>query len=195
MQLSQRPALCPRCWKDGAQGRIRTSVTRRVADLQSAAINHSATCALCIPTTVPAQIHRAAGHLSSRQKALARPNRTPQGARLPPELSMANAARESTGRYPHPLHPTRPLPLAAPGIWSWRRDLNPRPPDYKSGALPAELRQPDGPKTPDRRDLPGRVLTANGARQNTRAQLSLYHKLLRGRRDPALSAKPVPPGT
>jgi hypothetical protein len=30
---------------NGAQGRIRTSVTRRVADLQSAAINHSATCA------------------------------------------------------------------------------------------------------------------------------------------------------
>jgi hypothetical protein len=29
----------------GAQGRIRTSVTQRVADLQSAAINHSATCA------------------------------------------------------------------------------------------------------------------------------------------------------
>jgi hypothetical protein len=29
----------------GAQGRIRTSVTHRVADLQSAAINHSATCA------------------------------------------------------------------------------------------------------------------------------------------------------
>jgi hypothetical protein len=28
-------------------------------------------------------------------------------------------------------------------VWSWRRDLNPRPPDYKSGALPAELRQPE----------------------------------------------------
>ena len=26
--------------------------------------------------------------------------------------------------------------------WSWRRDLNPRPSDYKSDALPAELRQP-----------------------------------------------------
>jgi hypothetical protein len=25
---------------------------------------------------------------------------------------------------------------------SWRRDLNPQPPDYKSGALPIELRQP-----------------------------------------------------
>jgi hypothetical protein len=27
-------------------------------------------------------------------------------------------------------------------MWSWRRDLNPRPSDYKSDALPAELRQP-----------------------------------------------------
>jgi hypothetical protein len=26
--------------------------------------------------------------------------------------------------------------------WSWRRDLNPRPADYKSAALPTELRQP-----------------------------------------------------
>jgi hypothetical protein len=26
-------------------------------------------------------------------------------------------------------------------FWSWRRDLNPRPSDYKSDALPAELRQ------------------------------------------------------
>ena len=28
-------------------------------------------------------------------------------------------------------------------FWSWRRDLNPRPSDYKSDALPAELRQPE----------------------------------------------------
>ena len=28
--------------------------------------------------------------------------------------------------------------------WSWRRDLNPRPSDYKSDALPTELRQPVG---------------------------------------------------
>ena len=27
---------------------------------------------------------------------------------------------------------------------SWRRDLNPRPSDYKSDALPTELRQPSG---------------------------------------------------
>src|SRR5689334_8863929 len=30
---------------------------------------------------------------------------------------------------------------APPTNWSWRRDLNPRPSDYKSDALPAELRQ------------------------------------------------------
>ena len=27
-------------------------------------------------------------------------------------------------------------------IWSWREESNPRPPDYKSDALPTELRQP-----------------------------------------------------
>jgi hypothetical protein len=86
--------------------------------------------------------------------------------------------------------------------------LNPRPPDYKSGALPAELRQPDS-RAPNKilrfissseflrlisqlearqavRQNPSsltplnRVLTVNGARQNTRAQLSLYHSRLPG---------------
>jgi hypothetical protein len=33
------------------------------------------------------------------------------------------------------------LALRSPTNWSWRRDLNPRPSDYKSDALPAELRQ------------------------------------------------------
>jgi hypothetical protein len=28
-------------------------------------------------------------------------------------------------------------------IWSWREESNPRPADYKSAALPTELRQPD----------------------------------------------------
>jgi hypothetical protein len=41
--------------KNGAQGRIRTSVAHNAADLQSAAINHSATCASL--TTSPATRH------------------------------------------------------------------------------------------------------------------------------------------
>lgn len=41
------------------------------------------------------------------------------------------------------------LPLAARAplhmnlLWSWRWESNPQPPDYKSGALPIELRQHD----------------------------------------------------
>ena len=49
-----------------------------------------------------------------------------------------------------------PLPKPRPALaghsrgwmrssWSWRRDSNPRPSDYKSDALPAELRQPPNP--------------------------------------------------
>ncbi len=36
----------------------------------------------------------------------------------------------------------KPVKLAPGTIkWSWQRDLNPRPADYKSAALPTELRQ------------------------------------------------------
>ena len=47
------------------------------------------------------------------------------------------------------------LPLPKPvQMWSWRRDLNPRPSDYKSDALPAELRQPFPPEpAPDNEKL------------------------------------------
>src|SRR5271156_815737 len=45
--------------------------------------------------------------------------------------------------YRVPLSAGITLPISIPDFayWSWRRDLNPRPPDYKSGALPTELRQ------------------------------------------------------
>ncbi len=46
LQITERPNQIPDPNNHGAQGRIRTSVTQCVADLQSAAINHSATCAL-----------------------------------------------------------------------------------------------------------------------------------------------------
>ena len=40
------------------------------------------------------------------------------------------------------------LTASSSTTWSWRRDLNPRPSDYKSDALPAELRQPAGNPKP-----------------------------------------------
>ena len=40
-------------------------------------------------------------------------------------------------------------------LWSWRRDSNPRPSDYKSDALPTELRQQfPGPDAPPRKLIP-----------------------------------------
>ncbi len=139
--------LQPYNQKNGAQGRIRTSVAHNAADLQSAAINHSATCALCrrppIPQPIPIQ-------------TLARTQ--PRAPTSQPRLCMANAAREgTTSRYNQTL-------LLPQKIWSWRRDLNPRPPDYKSGALPAELRQPST-----------KLLTAKVRSQASRAQSQLYH--------------------
>src|SRR5581483_7824056 len=38
--------------------------------------------------------------------------------------------------------------VSSPLSWSWRRDSNPRPSDYKSDALPAELRQQFEGKSP-----------------------------------------------
>ena len=50
-------------------------------------------------------------------------------------------ARESPHDPRPPLVPRRQAEPRPPRVWSWRRDLNPRPADYKSAALPAELRQ------------------------------------------------------
>ena len=62
-------------------------------------------------------------------------------------------SRELTGESArlNDLRPVKPPKLGSatpssacfygPRYWSWREDLNPRPADYKSAALPAELRQ------------------------------------------------------
>src|SRR6476661_9539563 len=56
-------------------------------------------------------------------------------------------------------------------IWSWRRDLNPRPSDYKSDALPAELRQRKPPVTGHK---------VNKLAQRQSACNILNHRLVRG---------------
>jgi hypothetical protein len=70
------------------------------------------------------------------------------------------------GKFPNGVcleKPAAPLPsppnrrkirLPVIVLWSWRRDLNPRPPDYKSGALPTELRQQFGKDAPSRKLIP-----------------------------------------
>ena len=44
--------------------------------------------------------------------------------------------RRAKPYIPEPILRIKPIKC-----WSWRRDLNPRPSDYKSDALPTELRQ------------------------------------------------------
>src|SRR5690606_13280219 len=44
--------------------------------------------------------------------------------------------------FPWALAALEGQPPCATGEWSWREESNPRPADYKSAALPTELRQP-----------------------------------------------------
>jgi hypothetical protein len=83
------------------EGRVRTSVARWAADLQSAAIDRSAT-----------------SPLSRRSLSCWSPcfRRVPED----PLRTMNSGAGGGRGSL----------------RWSWRRDLNPRPADYKSAALP-----------------------------------------------------------
>jgi hypothetical protein len=124
---------------NGAQGRIRTSVTRRVADLQSAAINHSATCAsyACrLQTRIPSPF---APELTVDSTA----NRAEIALKEWCEACMPEENKHYNQIRPTFAASTRPdQTTAARIVWSWRRDLNPRPSDYKSDALPTELRQP-----------------------------------------------------
>ena len=85
----------------GGEGRVRTSVATRAADLQSAAIDRSATSPL------------------SRRSLICW---SPCFRRVPedPLRTMNSGAGGRRGSL----------------RWSWRRDLNPRPADYKSAALP-----------------------------------------------------------
>ena len=62
-----------------------------------------------------------------------------------------------------------------PQAWSWRRDLNPQPADYKSAALPIELRQQ------------GRTSTTNAAGGKRQPPGGPLHaeRVISGRADPA----------
>ena len=131
-----------------------------MADLQSAAINRSATCAQPsgIPVPHPSRAPFAAwvgDHISQPNKlqlrftcfrALRLYGDSPELSEHAPQWNHRGGLirRSACCAEIEKLAAVR-LPASA-SKWSWRRDLNPRPSDYKSDALPAELRQPDHPK-------------------------------------------------
>ena len=55
----------------------------------------------------------------------------------PSTVSPKDKSKKADNAHPA----SRFLALVFSISWSWRWDLNPQPPDYKSGALPIELRQ------------------------------------------------------
>ena len=106
---------------DGGRGRIRTSVARKERQIYSLLV-------LATHPPVP-QEHRDLRRWSrpgnfATQKGLVSKDTSPS----------VFQCEEFTGAKPK-------IPILKK--FSWRRELNPRPSDYKSDALPAELRQHD----------------------------------------------------
>ena len=140
-------------WCTGEDSNLRSS--QGAADLQSAAINRSATCAHIVRAThsaiSAARAPRSLTPLTPPAPLTPLPfiplPHTPQR----PEASGLTSLRLKWGSLrrtgpalilPAPVNSRRFGSLvSASFLWSWRRDLNPRPSDYKSDALPAELRQ------------------------------------------------------
>ena len=155
----------------GAQGRIRTSVARKerqiysllpltarppVPNFPEAAIRSRS------PTLLPAP-------LRSFQRIRPRPENLRLIGASAPQWSYRRGQarrRKSYFRRSKLVAVFRPL---NPEEWSWRRDLNPRPSDYKSDALPAELRQPMPPRK--------RVPESRRIRGHTTAPRKLRHRI------------------
>lgn len=135
-------------WCTGKDSNLRTS--QGGTDLQSVGFNHSPTCANF--RAFPATNHKSRNQPSygdypgsktdpiekpGARKLLARKNTT-----LGKFLMECCWEKSSYATAPRKM-PCVPDTKSSLRIrcWSWRRDLNPRPSDYKSDALPTELRQ------------------------------------------------------
>src|ERR1017187_6746059 len=140
-------------WCTGKDSNLRTSLGG--TDLQSVGFNHSPTCAKTLGRCghcAPSGKLRYWGR-SKAQTRKPRPNaahftlyfRNTGTPRLAQEDAAKITAHRKSTEWSALEKPVAPLPSPPPAgkyvSWSWRRDLNPRPSDYKSDALPTELRQ------------------------------------------------------
>src|SRR6185437_6308824 len=168
-------AIANRCSNSGAQGRIRTSVARKERQIYS-----------LLPLTTRPPVHI---------RSSSRPRRPLRRGYLPAQLRQnLGKLTKSSGRrdgYENGtgsccLKFSKPsiLPKSGHGVpersavcWSWRRDLNPRPSDYKSDALPAELRQPwTDSRTADTHPRPSRTSVKLSCWEAHRNQTALREK-------------------
>ena len=106
----------------------------RGTDLQSVGFNHSPTCA-----KTKKRGHTNQNPSKKRRRKLGNETRElPLDTCNQPENTLMECVK--TGALSARLRANLPL-FPETILWSWRRDLNPRPSDYKSDALPTELRQ------------------------------------------------------
>jgi GNAT superfamily N-acetyltransferase len=144
----------------GAQGRIRTSVPRKEEQIYSLP---------ALTTHPPVQKHGIASALPYHCPAIAgiaRRRGDAAAGSLPKQKNRRRAnllarAKHHTWksflmecRWKICYAAPRKCPAFRNRYWSWRRDLNPRPSDYKSDALPAELRQRSRDDRPCGRNTP-----------------------------------------
>jgi hypothetical protein len=113
----------------GGEGRIRTSEAAGATDLQSAAFDRFATSPIV--------------GLAGSPKKRASFARQAESAEDSPATLHANCLDLTvcdvpcgTARNPLSCSISPPSRCATADKWSWRRDSNPRPADYKSAALP-----------------------------------------------------------
>ena len=137
----------------GAQGRIRTFVPRKEGQIYSllALTTHPPVQTFGPSRPLSANLEPAlrmrgercsAGNhpiekQSARENPLARKHHTWKNSLW----SAVGKKSVTPPRRAKPYIPEPILPIKPIKCWSWRRDLNPRPSDYKSDALPTELRQ------------------------------------------------------
>ena len=121
-----QPSHYPFCAWTGEDSNLRSP--QGAADLQSAAINRSATCPITFSVEPTEDFRTTAGFPTPKKLAASRRYLVLRRAYHP----IATVHRLQ--RSPH----YRSVPQR---LRSWRRELNPRPADYKSAALPTELRQ------------------------------------------------------
>src|SRR4030095_6888709 len=110
-----------RAWWTGKDSNLRSP--QGAADLQSAGFSHSPTR----PKTSGRKLVSQNRFASALTRGFNRNTKRTRVQRHQP-VQFCN---------PELLPPSLPADF----WWSWRRELNPRPSDYKSDALPAELRQ------------------------------------------------------
>jgi hypothetical protein len=204
-------------WCTGKDSNLRTSLGG--TDLQSVGFNHSPTCAKnpgrCGRHLRPAD-HQcrdagtAHGKPADQSILLSQHRETKARAQHTAKITTRRKSSEWSGfgktccaatESAEPPENRLFVRCYAVVLWSWRRDLNPRPPDYKSGALPTELRQQLGKDAPSRKLIPliparcpGQLIKLSQWELLAQARLHRLHRLHRRHRlDRRHRRWPVPP--